>query len=194
MKVGPAFRVFETLNDRGMDLSAVDLVKNYLFGLAHDEFALCPRSDRAPLVSANSDVAQDLKDTDFLKVFWTSRYGRTQLEQIFDDVKKFHRTSEKAHNLSIDLLETAEQYAALDDPDDLVWSRYSPFSRELISTLRQLGSKQYRLGVLSAIKRLDPSEFERLLRLLEVIIVRWQLIGGERTGSLEIQLAPPCPN
>jgi hypothetical protein len=32
-----AFRVFETLNDRGMDLSAVDLLKNYLFGLVFDE-------------------------------------------------------------------------------------------------------------------------------------------------------------
>jgi uncharacterized protein with ParB-like and HNH nuclease domain len=33
---GNAFRVFETLNDRGLDLSAIDLLKNYLFGLAHD--------------------------------------------------------------------------------------------------------------------------------------------------------------
>ena len=31
-----AFRAFETLNDRGLDLSAVDLVKNHLFGVAYD--------------------------------------------------------------------------------------------------------------------------------------------------------------
>lgn len=33
---GSAFKLFETLNDRGLELSAVDLMKNYLFKIAHE--------------------------------------------------------------------------------------------------------------------------------------------------------------
>lgn len=32
-----AFRLFETLNDRGLELSAVDLMKNYLLSVAHED-------------------------------------------------------------------------------------------------------------------------------------------------------------
>jgi Protein of unknown function (DUF1524) len=35
----------------------------------------------------------------------------------------------------------------------------------------------------------DPTEMEKLLKLLETIIVRYQLIGGGRTGKLEIECA-----
>jgi Protein of unknown function (DUF1524) len=37
--------------------------------------------------------------------------------------------------------------------------------------------------------KFDPREFERLLRFLEVLIARYQLVGGGRTGALEIQCA-----
>lgn len=33
---GSAFRLFETLNDRGLDLSAIDLMKNHLLRISHD--------------------------------------------------------------------------------------------------------------------------------------------------------------
>ena len=37
--------------------------------------------------------------------------------------------------------------------------------------------------------KFDPHQMERLLRMLETIIVRYQLIGGGRTGRLEIVCA-----
>jgi len=32
-----AYTIFETMNDRGLDLSAIDLIKNHLFYMAEDE-------------------------------------------------------------------------------------------------------------------------------------------------------------
>jgi hypothetical protein len=183
-----AFRVFETLNDRGLDLSAVDLLKNYLFGLAHEEAGplLAQVEGRWAQIT---QALQNAKEEDFLRVFWTSRHGRTQLDQIFEDVRSKYKSGTAANDLSIDLLEAAEHYAALDVSDDPVWARFSLEVKERISTLRMLGSKQVRPVLLSAIKCFDVTEFERLLRLLEVVTVRWQLIGGERTGAIEIQCA-----
>ena len=183
-----AFRVFETLNDRGMDLSAVDLVKNYLFGLAND---VSPEM-LADLERRWLQITQELqsvKEEEFLRTYWTSRNGRVQLEDVFDNVQKKCKTGSEAATLSIDLLKSAEQYAALDSADDPVWAPHTPKTREMIATMRALGFKQVRPVILSALERFDPREFERLLRLLEVIEVRWQLIGEQRTGAIEIQCA-----
>jgi Protein of unknown function (DUF1524)/Protein of unknown function DUF262 len=183
-----AFRVFETLNDRGMDLSAIDLLKNYLFGLAFDESPDCLRQMEhrwSQLTGTLSEYRQE----DFLKVYWTSRHGRTQLDDIFEDVKNSHKTSAEAVDLSMDLLEGAEHYVALGSNSDPTWMPYPAAVRDLIRDLDIIGSKQVRPVILAAIKKFDVGDMERLLRLLEAVSVRWQLIGEERTGALEIQSA-----
>lgn len=183
-----AFRVFETLNDRGMDLSAIDLLKNYLFGLANDDSkaALDQMEHRW---SQLAGTLENFRQEDFLKVFWTSRHGRTQLDDIFEAVKGQCKTSADAIDLSLDLLEAAEHYSALDSADDPVWSPHTQRTRDLIVDLQMIGSKQIRPVMLSALKKFSISEFENLLRLLEAVVVRWQLIGEQRTGILEIQFA-----
>jgi hypothetical protein len=180
-----AFRVFETLNDRGMDLSAVDLLKNFLFGCVHDEAkpqGLTQMEHRWTLLTG---VLEELRQEDFLKVYWTSRHGIVLLDDIFDKVKDECKTPEDAQSLSMDLLEAAEHYAALDQSDDPVWGPYGPECRRLIGNLKILGSKLVRPVILSGLKKLDPKDFERLLWVLEVIIVRWQVIGAGRTGTIE---------
>jgi hypothetical protein len=179
-----AFRVFETLNDRGMDLSAVDLIKNHLFGLAHSDGANALKQLEHRW-SQLTQTLQSLRQEDFLKVYWTSRHGLVQLDDIFEAVKATTKTGDAATNLSIDLLEAAENYAALDDADDPVWAPHTPQSREFIGRLKILGSKLVRPVMLSAMKKFDIGEFEKLLRVLEVIIVRWQVVGEGRTGTIE---------
>lgn len=183
-----AFRVFETLNDRGLDLSAVDLIKNYMFGLAYDTSATLLQQIENRWSQLTHELT-DVKESDFLRVYWTSRYGRTQLNDIFDEVRRKVNTGQDAEDLTIDLLEAAEHYVALDASDDPLWVHYSAKTREKIRSLRILDSKQVRPVILSAIKRFSPNEFERLAWLLEIIVVRWQIIGGRRTGAIEISCA-----
>jgi len=184
-----AFRVFETLNDRGMDLSAVDLLKNYLFGCVYDEKhpqGLTQMEHRWALLTG---TLQDLRQEDFLKVYWTSRHGLVLLDEIFDNVKDTCKTPEDAQALSIDLNEASEHYAALDESEDQVWAPYGSDGRKLIGNLKVLGSKLVRPAILSGLKKLDAKDFVRLLWILEVIIVRWQVIGAGRTGTIERQCA-----
>ena len=183
-----AFRVFETLNDRGLDLSAVDLIKNYLFGLAHDSSFSTLRNVEN-LWSQLTHELTDAREADFLRVYWTSRYGRTQLDDVFEEVKRKIKTGKAAETLAEDLLEAAEYYSALDASDHPVWTTYTQKSRETIRSLRILGAKQVRPVILAAIKRFAPPEFEKLVWLLEIVTVRWQIIGGGRTGAIEIACA-----
>lgn len=188
-----AFRVFETLNDRGLDLSAIDLLKNYLFGLAHDESPMALRQIEGRWGQITHTLTS-LKQDDFIKTFWTSRRGRKQLDDIYEDVKDVCKSSAQATSLSIDLLAAAENFAALDVPDDPVWAPHTTKTRAAVGTLKMLGAKQARPVIMAALTaQLDPKQMERLLRMIEVIIVRYQLIGGERTGALEIQFAKLAP-
>jgi hypothetical protein len=179
-----AFKVFETLNDRGMDLSAIDLVKNYLFGLAYQQSAQSLKQIEHRW-SQLSDILKDSKSDDFLKTFWNSRHGLAYIDDIFDGLKKTCKTPNEAIDLSQDMLEAAEHFAALNNPDDVVWKPYSEKCQELIGELRVLGTKLVRPVVLSALKRFDARETERLIWLLQVIIVRWQIISEGRPGIIE---------
>jgi hypothetical protein len=62
-------------------------------------------------------------------------------------------------------------------------------ARARVRILKLLGARQVHPILLAALVRLAPREMERLLHLLEVLIVRYQLIGGGRTGRLEISCA-----
>lgn len=73
--------------------------------------------------------------------------------------------------------------------DDPLWSGYSEEAKERVRNLKLLGGQQVHPVLLSALERFPPGEVERLLRLLEILIVRYQLVGGGRTGRLEISCA-----
>jgi hypothetical protein len=185
-----AFTIFETLNDRGLDLSPLDLVKNHLFSKADagkdpEELVRDMEERWAQMMSTLGNARPD----NFLKAFWTSRHGRIRSTALFDAFKKEYGSTEQAIELSVDMQQAAEQYAGLDAPDDSIWSAYPPEARVTLRSLRVLGSQQAHPVLLAALNRFEPVEMERLLRLLEVVIVRYLLIGGGNTGRFETTCA-----
>ena len=88
-----------------------------------------------------------------------------------------------------DMLRTSEQYAAIEVADDPLWGDFSDTARSHVRALKVLRGTQTHPVLLAALARWEPEEVQRLLRLLEVVIVRYQLIGGGRTGILEIGCA-----
>jgi hypothetical protein len=180
-----AFTVFETLNDRGLDLSILDLVKNYVFGKCGEDRLREIQKNWSQMMANLTNVPAD----DFLKSYWTSRYGRIQTAQLFQSFKAKVDSLRRVSETSDDMLKTSEQYAALEIADDPIWNGISERSRQRVRTLKVLGARQVHPVLLSALVRFSLRELQRLLRLLEVLIVRYQLIGGGRTGRLEIACA-----
>ena len=130
-----AYRIFETLNDRGLDLSALDLVKNHLFGRS---------SNRLSEVQSNwlrmlSNISGKQAD-DFLKTFWTSRWGRIQRGRLFDEWRaKYDSSSPGAVvNLSADLDQAANRFSALEMPEHDTWNEYSSVCKRAIKSLSLL--------------------------------------------------------
>ena len=185
---GNAYVIFESLNDRGIDLSVLDLVKNYIFGKAGNDL------DKVQYNWLKmTTVLGDRKADDFLKVFWTSRYGRVQRGALFNKIKGKYNTKSKAIKLSNELCDTIDLYAAIDSHDSDVWAEHSEISRDYIKILTLLAGTQVRPVLLSALSQLETSKIERLLRWLVILLVRYQTVGGGRTGRLEQQCASTAP-
>jgi uncharacterized protein with ParB-like and HNH nuclease domain len=90
-----AYTIFETLNDRGLDLSPLDLVKNHLFGKADEKSpdAVRDMEERwAQMMATLSNVRAD----NFLKAFWTMRHGRIRSVDLFSAFKKEYATPDAA--------------------------------------------------------------------------------------------------
>ena len=181
-----AYVIFETLNDRGVDLSVMDLVKNHLFGRSGGRL----EEVQSHWINLLSNIAGKQSDG-FLKVFWTSRWGRIQRGKLFTEWRRRYDglTPEKVVTLSSDLTEAAERFSALEVPDHEVWSPYSQPCKRLVKTLSMLGSRQTWPVMLAALEKFDPNEMERLLEHLVTLTVRYQLVGRRRTGLLEIACA-----
>lgn len=131
----------------------------------------------------------DVRADDFIKAWWISRYGRIQNPHLFGRFRERVPSRGEAQAASQDMLATSEKYAALGVPDDPIWRQYSSETREHVGNLRLIGGQQVHPVMLSALDKFPDREVERLMRLLEVLIVRYQLIGGGRTGRLEISCA-----
>lgn len=185
---GNAYVIFESLNDRGIDLSVLDLVKNYIFGKAGNDIKKAQYN-----WLKMTTVLGDRKADDFLKVFWTSRYGRVQRGALFNKIKGKYSNKAGAIRLSKELCDAIDFYAALDSHDSDIWAEYSAVSRDCIRILTLLAGSQVRPVLLSALFQLTSSEIERLLRRLVTLIVRYQTVGGGRTGRLEQQCTSIAP-
>ena len=181
-----AYTVFETLNYRGLDLSVLDLIKNFVFGKASGESRL--REIQARWSQVMSNLA-NVRADDFLKSWWTSRYGRIQTAQLFPRFKEKIQTWATVTKISEDMVSASDEFAALEIADDPIWASLSDKGRDTVRSLKVLGAQQVHPVLLSGLAKFSVTELERLLSLLETLIVRYQLIGGGRTGRLEIACA-----
>ena len=179
-----AYTIFETLNDRGMELAPLDMVKNYLFSRAEKGRHSSLR-DLEERWTEMMTMLASVKADSFLRSFWASNHGALEGRKLFAAFKKQYATPDGAYNASIDLRATAERYAALTDPDDPAWGSLSHTGKRSVEALTLIGATQAHPVILAAMARFETHEMERLLRLLEVIAVRYQLGRGLNVAQPE---------
>jgi hypothetical protein len=179
-----AYTIFETLNDRGLELTALDLVKNYLFSRAerYRVGGLVELEGRwAEMVALLGSARAD----SFLRAFWASRHGKMEGAKLFTSFKKNYEKPTDTYQVSIDMRAAAERYAALFNSNDVTWSEYSGKAKRSVEAIALIGLTQAHPIILAALDKFTRHEMERLLWLLEVIAVRWQLVKRGRPGRVE---------
>jgi hypothetical protein len=179
-----AYTIFETLNDRGLELAPLDLVKNYLFSKAekYRKGSLPEFEERwAEMMALLSSSRAD----SFLRAFWSSKHGKPEGAKLFGAFKRTYTESDALYGLSVDMRRDAERYAALFNSRDAIWAEYSARARSSVDALSTIGFSQAYPIILSALEKFKKAEIERLLWLIECVAVRHQLIGRKRPGRVE---------
>ncbi len=179
-----AFLIFETLNDRGADLTIADLPKNHLFGRSKSSLEAVRDGWLAALSALNMSAENNLFTT-FLRHFWSSKNGSTRERYLFKSVKEQVVTERQAVEFSQELRENARVYAALLNSEHEFWSNFGTTARNNVNAFLRLDLEQIRPLLLSVMQHFPDKEIKSALRSLVNWGVRGLIVGGIGGGKYE---------
>jgi len=183
---GSAYMIFETMNDRGLALSAVDLIKNYMLGKAkaanNFEFV---KKNWTLMIGNLESMHEEERIKNFIRHYWISKKSVVRTQELFKSLKSEHQSPTQVKDLSENLQKVSTTYAALVNHSSPVWSQYPASARSALEALRILGISQTRPLLLAAVENLPTIENGKLLISLEGWAVRLIAAGTLGTGALE---------
>jgi hypothetical protein len=181
-----AFTIFETLNDRGLDLAISDLLKNYLFHLTGDRLPEAEQRWIAMLGTLEA-VADEAVVVAYIRHFWASKHGLTRERDLYDEIQKKITSKQGAVDFAVELSDSARLYAAILNTENELWDRYGATARGHMATLNLMGMIQIRPLLLAIFQKFPDEEVKKTLRLLVAWAVRFLIVGGVGGGTLEKQ-------
>jgi hypothetical protein len=168
-----AFLIFETLNDRGADLTTADLLKNFLFSLSGAR--LDEVRDAWVVTLSNLDIPKvgNKRFNLFARHYMSSKRGTVRERELYARIKDEVNDSASAVSFTKDLQENARLYYALISVDSDVWGDFNETTRQAAEVLVDLNLEQSRPLLLAALAVFDPAQIERLLPAM----VSWSIRG-----------------
>ena len=184
-----AYRMFETLNDRGLRTSQADLIKNYLFGRAGsrvNEVQARWSYMRGTLESTSDD---DEITITFLRHAFIVQRGFMREAEVYDKTQDVVRSEQTAVNLAGALETLANAYVASLTSDHERWNPYPDSVRRAIEVFNLFNIKPMRPLVLAIAATLDRNEAASAFSFLVSLGVRLIVASSTRSGSVEEPLA-----
>ena len=183
-----AYKMFETLNDRGLRTSQADLIKNYLFGQSGDRIQEVQNS-WSYMRGTLESLGDENLTVDFLRHVLIAKRGHTREAQVFDTVQRGVRGKQQAVRFAAELEALATTYVAIFNPEHEQWNGYPDSSRRAIQVFNLLNIRPMRALLLAVTAKLSPGELEQTFPLLVSLGVRLLIASSTRSGSVELPLA-----
>lgn len=177
-----AFKVFETLNARGVKLSTADLLKNFLFSIIYTPNSGSISQEEKKWHRIN-DMLGKTDVTTYLRHFWNSRnYPGERKSTLFKTIRNAIKYKSDAIQLLNDLDNYVNIYVGLESPYSEIWTTEQS---KLIEELNILDVSQcFPLLMMARIKWVE-TEFNKLLKDVITITFRYNTIGGQNPNELE---------
>lgn len=180
-----AFRVFETLNARGVQLSSADLLKNYLFSLVDNTSQF---SDRiATLEEKWSSLTKNIqaeKLPDFIRYYWNSKNKTVRSNELFKAIRDNIKTEAEVFFLVNEMISYSDVFMALRNPADELWQGDKVIS-DNIELINMFNLKQPYSVLMAAYKCLDIQSYSRLLNDIVILGFRYSVICGKNPNDIE---------
>ena len=177
-----AFKVFETLNARGVKLSTADLLKNFLFSIIYTPNAGSITQEEKKWHRIN-DILGKTDVTTYLRHFWNARYYPGERKStLFKTIKNAIQKQADAIQLLNELDVNVSIYVALYTPYSELWTTEQS---RLVEELNILEVSQCFPLLMMAKSKWTEIEFNKLLKDIIVISFRYNTIGGQNPNELE---------
>jgi uncharacterized protein DUF262/uncharacterized protein DUF1524 len=175
-----AFRIFETLNDRGLRLSVPDLLLNYLMGSAKTD------AERTAIRKYWDGMIQGMGKRDislFLRHIWVSKYGDLKNQDLFTALKEHIDENElKTLDFAKICAEECDRYLELLRARKEELDGAAPYINTLVN---ELGFEVTLPLLLSAHSVLETSGLERVVKWLLVFVTRYTIFLSLDPSGLE---------
>lgn len=174
--------IFETLNDRGLSLSTLDLLRNFLLSRANEQ-------DREEIVRWWGDVfsvsAKLAQVQTFLRHHWITRHGDVKSRGLYKEMKtvllnEFQRGASDPKRFSLELSSSANVYS------DLIGRRTdSEALNDDLDAVAELNATAVWPVALAAVEKHDAASARGVVRAALDLYVRWNVIMRLESTELE---------
>ena len=190
-----AYKVFETLNARGVKLSSADLLKNYLFSVI-DEDGNTPDEVIDELDEKWGKIGADIGNknySDYVLAEWNSRHPRVRQQELFKHIKNKIGNKEPAIQYLDTLKDNSQLYAALLNADDEFWKDHPDYTdiKADIDFLKLFNIRQP-VSLLMAAYIHFQDDFQRVLKWIQVFSLRHNVICQKHPGEQETLYSTIC--
>lgn len=174
-ELSEAFIIFETLNDRGADLTTADLLKNYLFSQA-GQVAIRPVEEAWVRTSGSFDKPEEF--VKFLRYEHMSRHGHVTVRGLYKAIQSDIGEGAAGAKAYVKRLEQGlKVYLALKDPEDPFWSANAIDVRDSLLAFRRLRLEVNSTLLLAAFSSWSVSDATRLVNTVANWSVRAWMSG-----------------
>ncbi len=178
-----AYTVFETLNARGLELTAGDLLKNYLLSVVHPTGDGSLRLAQQRWLEITERIpAREIAE--FLRHYLNSTRPFVRQERVYRTIRADVTKPQDVFRLLEELNQAAILNEALEDSTHPLWDEI-PDAKKAVRHLKLYGVVQYRPLALAVWRCLPRDELPRVLHLCDVISFRYNMISQRNTNKLE---------
>lgn len=183
-----AYKVFETLNARGAQLSSGDLLKNYIFSII-DSKGDTPSDVLDRLEQKWESIGEDIGDnhyTDYILMQWNATHKIVRKTALFKNIRQEIKTTDQANAYLNTLAQNSQLYSALLNPDSEFWKEHPDYLRikQDLEFFKLFHIKQpISLFYIAYLKQ--ANDFTRILRWVKVLSLRYNVIARGHTGEQE---------
>jgi hypothetical protein len=184
--VGNSFKMFETLNARGVPATQVDILKNFLFDKAPEQSARV-NAHWLSMISTIESYGGDGLIITYIRHLWVSLYGPTTVDELGGSFEEEIKNERQALDFVALLDGAASDYIALLTPlQSPRWEGLSSTARKAVDIIsNEFGGEQIRPLMLAVARRFQPPQIERAFKMFLSWSVRFLIAGGGGGGKLD---------
>jgi hypothetical protein len=195
-----AYRMFETLNDRGLRSSQADLVKCYIFQHAGKDRYPEAQELWSQMLGTLSPLQGDKEEDDekeersditmqFLRVGLMLLDGFLRRNEIYERVQKLVKGATTALSTMNDLRSLASVFETTYSQDHEKWKKYPDAAKYAIQTINDFDIKPFRPCLVAMADKFNPKESTMGFQMLVSLGVRLLIASSTRSGPIEETLA-----